>query len=931
MTKQTPQPSIEEQQKLLNLYNQGIVHESIKNTEDFVSNFPNHVFGWKILSGLMLSLGRINEALEAAIKAVNIQPDDKNAIHNLTTIYKELGLQYQKKYHLKEAEFNYLKCLELNPNCSETYNYLGILYENQNKLQLAETHYRLSIKEKIDYVAAYSNLGGLLNSQKKLLEAEKVFLEALNYSPENRYIIGMLFYIRAQTCNWKNLQANSDFLWNCFQKSTEKVLVPTIFLSNQNFNLYHHYKIGSEFAEINYCHQLPPPLTNENTYNHKKLRIGYLSADFHAHATVHLIIGVLENRNTELFDVYLYSYGVETKDNYRSRVENACEFFHNVKKLSDEDIAKKIRIDEIDILIDLKGYTQDGRLRIQALRPAPIIISWLGYPATLGHEKLADYVIGDATVTPTEHAKYFSETLALMPYCYQPNDNTRPIGRCPTRAEAGLPENAFVFATFNQSYKITPDMFDIWCRLLISIPNSVLWILEPIDVTQDNLSREITIRGIDSSRLIFAPKLQQTEHLGRLQLVDLAVDTFPYTSHTTASDALWAGVPLVTKKGETFASRVAASILQAMDLAELITTNDNDYFNVALKLAKNHKKLTAIKHKIATQKSTSPLFDTQKFARDLERIYQTIWEQELHGERKIVILKDELKMNTKQIPTQLADILQLERLTEVVDIGANPIDGEPPYKPMLSGGLCRVTGFEPQESALAKLLTKKRELERYLPYAIGDGKTHTLKICHASGMTSLFEPDAITLDLFAALKPCGVVTDRIEMQTQKLDDITEINQLDFLKIDIQGAELAVFQNGVQKLANTVAIQTEVSFVTLYENQPAMGEIDIELRQQGFIPHCFAAVKKWMIAPCIINNNPRQPLNQLLEADIVYVRDFSKPDLMTTEQLKHLAIIVHYCYGSFDLALRCILLLEQRNALPIGSQQQYLNLLTQKNE
>lgn len=683
MTKQTPQPSIEEQQKLLNLYNQGIVHESIKSTEDFVSSFPNHVFGWKILSGLMLSLGRTHEALDAAIKAINIQPDDKNAISNLTTIYKELGLQYQKKYHLKEAESNYLKCLELNPNCSETHNYLGILYENQNKLQLAETYYRLSIKEKIDYVAAYSNLGGLLNSQKKLLEAEKVFLEALSYSPENRYIIGMLFYLRAQTCNWKNLKANSDFLWNCFQKSTEKVLVPTIFLSNQNFNLYHHYKIGREFAEINYCQQLPQPLVTEITYNHKKLRIGYLSADFHSHATVHLIIGVLENRNTELFDVYLYSYGVEAKDNYRSRVENACEFFHNVKTLSDEDIAQKIKMDEIDILIDLKGYTQDSRLRIQALRPAPIIINWLGYPATLGHERLADYIIGDSTVTPIEHTEHFSETLALMPHCYQPNDNKRPIGACPTHAEAGLPENTFVFATFNQSYKITPEMFEIWCRLLMAIPNSVLWILETINVAQDNLRREITIRGIDSSRLIFARKLEQTEHLGRLQLIDLAVDTFPCTSHTTASDALWSGVPLVTKMGETFASRVAASILNTMDLTELITTNNEDYFNVALNLALHPEKLAAVKHKITVQKNISPLFDTQKFAFDLEQLYQTIWMQELKGERKAVISnnkqieKEKIKMTTNETeqPKRLNVGCGRNILEGWINLDVIPLDG----------------------------------------------------------------------------------------------------------------------------------------------------------------------------------------------------------------------------------------------------------------
>jgi FkbM family methyltransferase len=262
-------------------------------------------------------------------------------------------------------------------------------------------------------------------------------------------------------------------------------------------------------------------------------------------------------------------------------------------------------------------------------------------------------------------------------------------------------------------------------------------------------------------------------------------------------------------------------------------------------------------------------------------------------------------------------------------VGANPIDGDPPYIPMLSAGLCRVTGFEPQEQALDELLKKKGPDENYLPYAVGDGETHTLNICIASGMTSLYEPDMQTLGLFDVLRPAGEVTNRVPLQTRKLDEITEIEHLDFLKIDIQGGELAVFRSGVLKLSQAVVIQSEVSFVTLYKNQPSLGEVDLELRQQGFIPHCFAAVKLWPISPCVINNNPRQPVNQLLEADIVYVRDFSRPELMDNEQLKHLALIVHHCYKSVDLALRCVMLLEQRKALPAGAQQRYLQLLGSK--
>lgn len=274
----------------------------------------------------------------------------------------------------------------------------------------------------------------------------------------------------------------------------------------------------------------------------------------------------------------------------------------------------------------------------------------------------------------------------------------------------------------------------------------------------------------------------------------------------------------------------------------------------------------------------------------------------------------------------LWEVLQPARLTQVVDIGANPIDGDPPYAAMLRAGLCRVTGFEPQPAALAELQRRQGSLETYLPYAVGDGETHSLNICAASGMTSLYTPDPATLDLFAALKPLGTVLRREPVRTQRLDDIAAVTALDFLKIDIQGAELAVFRHGREKLADAVAIQTEVSFVPLYRDQPGCGEIDIELRAQGFMPHCFAAVKHWPIAPLVVGNDDRQPLNQLLEADIVYVRDFRQPQRLDEEQLKHLALIAHHCYGSFDLAVRCLWLLEQRGALDKGGRARYLDSL-----
>jgi FkbM family methyltransferase len=278
----------------------------------------------------------------------------------------------------------------------------------------------------------------------------------------------------------------------------------------------------------------------------------------------------------------------------------------------------------------------------------------------------------------------------------------------------------------------------------------------------------------------------------------------------------------------------------------------------------------------------------------------------------------------------LQALLSPERLTDVIDVGArlgDDDDGEPPYAPMLAAGLCRVTGFEPHKEALLELQAKKGPNERYLPYAVGDGEAHTLNICRATGMTSLFEPDPVTLGPFWLLELLGEVIERVPLHTRRLDDISEIQHLDFLKIDIQGGELAVFQGGRAKLAEAVAIQTEISFVTLYKSQPGLGDIDLELRSQGFLPHRFAAIKSWPIGPFLVNTNPRQAPNQLLEADIVYVRDFAQADSMSDEQLKHLALISHHCYGSFDLALRCVMLLQQRQALDAGAQQRYLEILS----
>jgi FkbM family methyltransferase len=274
----------------------------------------------------------------------------------------------------------------------------------------------------------------------------------------------------------------------------------------------------------------------------------------------------------------------------------------------------------------------------------------------------------------------------------------------------------------------------------------------------------------------------------------------------------------------------------------------------------------------------------------------------------------------------LFSILLPDRLTAVVDIGANPIDGDAPYKSMLEKRLCTVVGFEPQEKALLALNARKSDLESYLPYAVGDGSKGTLKLCHAPGMTSLLTPEPEVLDCFPIFSSFGRIIDEIPIETRTLDGIVEIPALDFLKIDVQGAELSVFRNGSKRLANAVALQTEVSFVTIYKHQPVFGDIDLALRALGFIPHMLAKLDKRMILPLHDESQPFAFMNQILEADFVYVRDFTKPDKMDSAQLKHLALVAHHCYGSFDLAAKCIHELAQRSAISRDAVAQYLAVI-----
>jgi predicted O-linked N-acetylglucosamine transferase (SPINDLY family) len=386
-------------------------------------------------------------------------------------------------------------------------------------------------------------------------------------------------------------------------------------------------KIYSDLKYKNLCLSKAP----FSLYSHGKIRIGYYSADFHNHATSYLMAELFELHDKSKFEIFGFSFGPVNNDDMQVRVSSAFDHFYFVNDKSDHDVASLSRQLGIDIAIDLKGFTQDYRLGIFAYGCAPIQVNYLGYPGTMGTDFI-HYVIADITVIPETNQQFFTEKVVYLPHSYQVNDSKRAISdRLFTKPEVGLPGSGFVFSCFNNVYKILPSTFDGWMRILKSIDGSVLWLLDDNPTATSNLQKEAQARGVDPSRLVFAKRMSLDEHLARLKLADLFIDTLPYNAHTTTSDALWAGLPVLTCMGESFASRVAASLLKAIDLPELITHSQQEYEAKAIELATNPALLKAIKDKLAANKLTKPLFDTKLFTKHLEAAYSSMYQRHQDG------------------------------------------------------------------------------------------------------------------------------------------------------------------------------------------------------------------------------------------------------------------------------------------------------------
>jgi predicted O-linked N-acetylglucosamine transferase (SPINDLY family) len=565
-------------------------------------------------------LGRSTEALDCFERVLAVRPEVPEVLFHRGNLLLEQN-------RVQEAVTNFDRALAVKPDFPEAWNNRGNALAALGRLGDALVSYEHVLAARPNDIGALNHRALTHFELKHYEEAARDFGAVLAIDPDFPYARGNRFYCTLNACDWTNFDSERAEI--AAKLRQDRPVVVPIHVVAFSPSLEDQLRAARIWAADKY--PAAPAVWRGETYRHDKIRVAYLSADFHSHATAALMAGVFENRDSARFHTTAISFGPDDRSEMRRRLLSAFDRFVDVRGWTDADVAKLIREMEIDIAVDLKGYTQDSRPGILAHRPAPIQAHYLGFPGTMGTAYM-DYVIADSMVIPPEHEPWYSERIVRLPDTYQCNDSKRRIAEhTPTRTEAGLPEQGFVFCCFNNNFKIQPEVFDVWMRLLAAIEGSVLWLIEDNVAAARNLTREASARGIAAERLIFAPRVDLEVHLARHRVADLFLDTLPYNAHTTASDALWAGLPVLTRIGQTFAGRVAASLLSAIDLPELVVSSLQDYEAAALRLARNPTELAALRDKLRANRETNSLFDTVRFTRNLESAYERMWNRQQDG------------------------------------------------------------------------------------------------------------------------------------------------------------------------------------------------------------------------------------------------------------------------------------------------------------
>ena len=564
--------------------------------------------------GLVLqALERHGEALASYERAIAARPEYAEAYSNRGT-----ALRVLRRY--EESLASLQRALEIDPRCADAHYNQGLVFIDLRSFDEALASLERALTLRRD-VAGYVAQGGVLHELKRSEEAISSYQRALELDPEAGFLLGTARHVRMQICDWKDLEADIARIVDGIERERPLArpfnvlsLIDSPGLQRQASEILVHTELSPR-RRLDAMMPRPP---------HERIRVGYFSADFRNHAVTILTSELFETHDRSRFELTAFSLGANVRDEFRERIEPAFDRFLWVGAQSDEEIAMLARKLEIDIAIDLGGYTGDARPRILALRAAPIQVGYLGYLGTMGGDFM-DYLIADPVIVPPDSRRHYAERIAYLP-SYQVNDSKRAIAnKVFAREELGLPAAGFVYCSFNASYKITPQTFESWMRILEAVPDSVLYLLGMNPVTERNLRREAAARGISSQRLVFGGRLPNAEYLARYRTADLFLDTFPYNAGTTASDALWTGLPVLTRIGESFAARVAASILTAAGVPDLIASDAAEYEHLAIELATRPDRLGPLRRKLAETRSCCALFDTPAFTRNLEELYRRMY------------------------------------------------------------------------------------------------------------------------------------------------------------------------------------------------------------------------------------------------------------------------------------------------------------------
>jgi protein O-GlcNAc transferase len=610
--------------------NMGVVYQRMKRFDEAVAAHQKAISIAPRVAGAHLNLGlalREQGLLEAAAEsfqgAASLKPDYADAHMRLGTIYRALGRHDEAIACLRRA-------LSIKPDHVEALLHLGSACQEQGRLAEMLAHFETAIALDPGSADAHHNRGIALQALSRHEEAIASFREALRLDPEHKYTLGALLWSELLGCRWEAREAEIAALKAAVRAG--KSLTEPFALMAVSEDLEELRLCAEKFYEDR-VRSRRTRLWNGERYEHSRIRIAYLSADFREHAVAGCIAELIERHDRSKFEIIGASLGVDDGSATRSRLLRGFDRFLDLRPAGDLDAAMRLRETEVDIVVDLMGYTNTSRPGLLAHRPSPIQVAYLGYPGTVGADFL-DYILADPFVLPEEHQRFYSERVVYLPDSYQANDSKREIAeRVPTRAEAGLPESGFVYCCFNNSYKIAPKVFDIWMRLLAQVPGSVLWILGDNAAAGENLRKEAGARGIAPERLVFARRVSVAEYRARCRLADLFLDTLPYNGHGTTSDMLWSGLPVLTCAGTTFAGRVAGSLLHAAGLPELVTSSLERYEALALRLARERALLAELRERLQRNRTSAALFDTKRFCRHLESAFRTMWETSQRGEQ----------------------------------------------------------------------------------------------------------------------------------------------------------------------------------------------------------------------------------------------------------------------------------------------------------